>query len=67
MMGGAAFIISHTAKKGNISMIFKNHLFGSYFTPVRKHKNGIFRTCLHKKCVRNFVADKAKIHRQAVA
>ena len=29
------------------------------------------RTCLHKKCVRifehNFVADKAKIHRQAVA
>ena len=31
----------------------------------------VFRTCLHKKCVRifehNFVADKAKIRRRAVA
>ena len=40
-------------------------------TTIAIGENKIVRTCLHKKCVRifehNFVADKAKIHRQAVA
>ena len=38
---------------------------------MSRHDIIIFRTCLHKKCVRifehNFVADKAKIRRRAVA
>ena len=41
------------------------------FAKTKSLCEDFFRTCLHKKCVRifehNFVADKAKIRRRAVA
>ena len=44
---------------------------GRIWNPTLRLLMGHIRTCLHKKCVRifehNFVADKAKIRRRAVA
>ena len=57
-----------TVSDGSPTLFFLN---GIGDCGTGKPSPALFRTCLHKKCVRifvhNFVADKAKIRRRAAA